>query len=150
MSDYDEYGLKKPHKTYMEKANDWIKPGEDAGAAEQIGRALAAAPLLYGAHFADILPLGWLSPFGVEGNKLPGLPGEIHHGQEVEAYNRRRAEFEGGPPYLPSEQTDYSELGPGECSPEQGDVNADGVPFMLERPREQMNDAVPTYQWMAD
>ncbi len=137
MSDYDEYGLKKPHKSWTERATDLVAPDPSAQTTIwDIPRALAAAPLAIGGHFMDSVPMG---PFS-----------EIRHGVEVDNYQRERAKHEPGLPYLPSERTDYSDLGPGECSPEQGDVNADGVPHMLERPREQMDDVVPTYQWMAD
>ena len=135
MSEHDEYGLKKPHKSWTERGNDWIKPGEDAGAAEQIGRGLAAAPVLLGAHFMD------------EFSTFPGFfLGEMSHGVEVENYNRERARHEPGPQYVPSEPgPDLRGLDEnGECNPDHDGVNADGVPYFLERPAE------PTYQWMAD
>ncbi|GEM_PF-4230351 len=130
MSEHDEYGLEKPHQTWMERGNEWIRPKEGAGAAEQIGRALAAAPVLIGGHVLDSYP-------GLNGGYLPGEAGHIDHSYKVEEYQRQRRDAEAQAKQ--AEQAREQASGPeGECNPDTGDE----VPYYLKRE--------PTYEWMAD
>lgn len=129
MSEHDEYGLEKPHTTWMEDANELMRPKEGAGPGEQLLRAFGAAPVLIGAHILDGIPI-------VNGGALPGEAGHIKHSYDVAEYQRRRAEIEAQ--REPAPGADY---GPeGECDSETGDE----VPYYLRR------EVEPTYQWMAD
>ncbi len=175
MSEHDEYGLEKPHKSWTERTTEAVTcpPSyDDFGKMENqygstvcqlISGVITAPVAALAGHFMDGTP-------GLNHGKTGAFVAEMEHGAAVDRYQRKRNAIEGGPPYLPSERTDYSDLGPGECSPEQGDVNADGVPYFLERPADQSDRPAPargsvktwqseseksdlpepTYQWMAD
>jgi hypothetical protein len=82
----DEYGLKVPSKTYLERAVEYVAPNHlmqdpNVSGVEKIGRAAAAGFAGIGGIIAD----EWLG-FSV--------PGHMLHAQEVNEYNEKRAQKE--------------------------------------------------------
>jgi hypothetical protein len=74
----DEYGLRIPEKTYMEKAADFWTPEPDDPWYEQIGKGFGMAASVYPAYIAD----------GI--GQVPIL-GEMADGEERVRYERQRA-----------------------------------------------------------
>ena len=79
--EYDEYGLKKPHKSWTEKAGEYFTPDADDTWYEEIGKGFAAIPAVIGGHILDNNPI------------TGGVPilGEIAHEEEKNRYREARA-----------------------------------------------------------